>query len=49
MCYSGMSATAAELMYIRIVQQLPDYGHESFDALVSLLLLHLVMLSWLLI
>jgi len=31
-----MSATAAELMYIRIVQQLPEYGHESFDALVGL-------------
>lgn len=30
-----MTSTAAELMYIRIVQQLPEYGHESFDALVS--------------
>ncbi|XP_065884494.1 tyrosine-protein phosphatase non-receptor type 21-like [Dysidea avara] len=31
--HSGMSASASELMYIRIVQQLPDYGHESYDAL----------------
>ena len=30
-----MTSTATELMYIRIVQQLPEYGHESFDALVS--------------
>lgn len=49
MLHSGMTATAAELMYIRIVQQLPEYGHESFDALVSVCLVtvfrHVVMVT----
>lgn len=30
-----MSPAAAELMYIKLAQQLPEYGHEIYQALVS--------------
>ena len=29
-----MSPAAAELMYIKLAQQLPEYGHEIYQALV---------------
>ena len=29
----GMSPAAAELMYIKLAQQLPEYGHEAFQVL----------------
>ena len=32
--YRGMSPAAAELMYIKLAQQLPEYGHEIYQALV---------------
>jgi protein tyrosine phosphatase len=31
--HRGMSPPAAELMYIKIAQQLPEYGHEAFQTL----------------
>ena len=31
----GMSPASAELMYIKLAQQLPEYGHEGFQKLVS--------------
>ena len=33
--HRGMTPPAAELMYIKIAQQLPEYGHEAFQTLVS--------------
>lgn len=30
-----MTPAAAELMYIKLAQQLPEYGHQSFQKLVS--------------
>ena len=30
-----MAAAAAELMYIKLAQQLPEYGHEPLQQLVS--------------
>lgn len=30
-----MSAAAAELMYIKLAQQLPEYGHEPLQEIVS--------------
>ena len=33
-CFRGMSPAAAELMYIKLAQQLPEYGHEIYQALV---------------
>ena len=32
--FRGMSPAAAELMYIKLAQQLPEYGHEIYQALV---------------
>ena len=31
----GMSPAQAELTYIKLAQQLPEYGHEVFQELVS--------------
>ncbi len=31
----GMSPASAELVYIKLAQQLPEYGHESFQTLVG--------------
>ena len=33
--HRGMSPAAAELMYIKLAQQLPEYGHEVYQALVT--------------
>ena len=33
--YRGMSAAAAELMYIKLAQQLAEYGHEKLQEMVS--------------
>lgn len=30
----GMSAASAELIYIKLAQQLPEYGHEALQTLV---------------
>lgn len=34
-CYRGMAASAAELVYIKLAQQLPEYGHEPLQQLVG--------------
>ena len=33
--FRGMPPAAAELMYIKLAQQLPEYGHEIYQALVT--------------
>ena len=33
--FRGMPPAAAELMYIKLAQQLPEYGHEIYQALVG--------------
>ena len=32
----GLSPASAELMYIKLAQQLPEYGHEAFQTLVGI-------------
>ncbi len=34
--HRDVSPAAAELMYIKLAQQLPEYAHQSFQKLVSL-------------
>ena len=42
-CFRGMSPAAAELMYIKLAQQLPEYGHEIYQALVHIHVMCIVM------
>lgn len=35
--YRGINAASAELAYIKLAQQLPEYGHEPLQQLVRLL------------
>ena len=42
--FRGMSPAAAELMYIKLAQQLPEYGHEIYQALVHIIMCNVTLI-----